>query len=54
MPKSDKLSGKKLCRLAKDDDMDALAALARDARYICRKCGRVSSQKKNVCKPVEL
>ena len=54
MAKSDKLSGKKLCKLADKGDMDALIALAKDARYICKKCGRVSSQKRNVCKPVEL
>lgn len=54
MAKDGKLSDKKLCKLAKNDDIDALAALARGAKYICRKCGRVSSQKGNVCKPVEL
>ncbi len=50
----DKLSDKKLCKLAGKDDIDALAALARDAKFICGKCGRVSSQKKSICKPVKL
>ncbi len=54
MAKDGKLSDKKLCKLAKDGDIDALAVLARDAQYICKKCGRVSSQKKNICKPAEL
>ena len=54
MSKDGKLSDKKLCKLADKGKIDALAALAADAEYICSKCGRVSSQKKNVCKPVKM
>ncbi len=50
----DKLGDKKLCKLADKGKIDDLAALAQGAKYICGKCGRVSSQKKNVCKPVKL
>ncbi|MCD6360134.1 MAG: hypothetical protein J7M38_04655 [Armatimonadetes bacterium] len=49
MAKADKLSDKKLCKLAKAGDIKALAALAKDAKYICCKGGRVSSRKKNLC-----
>ncbi len=49
-----KLSDKKACKLAKDEDIDALAALAIDAQFICKKCGRVSSNKKNLCKAQKL
>lgn len=55
MPVSkDKLSDKKLCKLAGKGDIDALAALAKDAKFICGKCGRVSSRKKSICKPVKM
>ena len=49
-----KLSDKKLCKLAGKGDIDALAALAKDGKFICGKCGRVSSRKKTICKPVKL
>ena len=50
----DKLSNKKLCKLADKGKIDDLAALAKDAKFICEKCGRVSSQKKSICKPVKM
>ncbi|HUS80023.1 MAG TPA: hypothetical protein VM283_02070 [Armatimonadota bacterium] len=52
--KKEKLSGEKLCKLAKEGDIKSLGALARDAKYICGNCGRASSSKKSVCKPVKI
>jgi hypothetical protein len=48
---------KTLCRLSKKQvemHLDELAEMAKDARYLCRKCARVSVKKKHLCKPVKL
>jgi hypothetical protein len=31
--------------------LDDYKALVRDAKYVCRKCGRAAARKKNLCKP---
>ena len=50
-------SAKTLCEWKREkieEDMDELKALVRDARFICRKCGRVSNDEKALCKPEKL
>ena len=47
---------KTLCK-KKDELKDSLSQykkLVRDARFICKKCGRAAYDEKNLCKPVEL
>ena len=52
------MAAKKLCSLVKDglqkDGAKRYKALLRDARYMCRKCGRAAGKAKNLCKPTEL
>lgn len=43
---------KKLCKLAKRDDLKAIAESAREGKYICRKCGRTASDRAYLCKAV--
>jgi len=43
-----------LCRIAKRGDQGLLRQLARDARFLCRKCGREAHDVKNLCKPARL
>jgi hypothetical protein len=44
----------KMCDIAKDGikkaDMEKFAELVEDAKYFCKKCGRVSNKKKVLCK----
>lgn len=53
-PKKAKLPKGPLCKLAKKGAMDDLAALAKDAKYLCKKCGRASSVKKTCCKAMKI
>lgn len=43
---------KKLCKLAKKDDLKAIAEAAREGLYICKKCGRTASDEKYLCESV--
>ena len=48
---------KTLCRLDRDEIANHIADLAEmvsNAKYICRKCARVSPKKKYLCKPTKL
>lgn len=48
---------KRLCCLDRQDiekNLDELAEIISPAKHICRKCARVSSKKKYLCKPVKL
>ncbi len=48
---------KPLCRLNRhemEDHLDDLAEMASQASHICRKCARVSTKKKHLCKPMKL
>lgn len=48
-------SKKSLCKLVKADALEnhweEYLHLVEDAKFICRKCGRVSNSEKNLCKP---
>ena len=50
----DCIDEKHLCKVSKQNDLDNLKAIARDAQYICGKCGRSAHSAKNLCKPVDL
>ena len=48
---------KTVCRLSRkkiEKNIDKLAEMAGNARYICRKCARVAVRKKDLCKPVKI
>lgn len=48
---------KTLCGLSRkeiEDNLDSLGELVSNAKYICRRCARVSGKKKHLCKPVKL
>lgn len=53
-----KLKDKELCKLVKDDALaellEAYKALVKDPTHLCVKCGRVSNDKKRLCKPEKL
>jgi len=42
---------RKLCKLAKKDKLDEIAALALNPRFICARCGRTAANSENLCKP---
>jgi len=42
---------KKLCKLAKKDKLEQIAALALNPRFICAKCARTAANSENLCKP---
>ncbi len=46
---------KKLCKLVSDDvlekDPKAYIKLVNEARFVCKKCGRVAKDEDNLCKP---
>ena len=43
-----------LCRVAKRGEQGLIRELSRDARFLCRKCGREAHDGKNLCKPVRI
>ena len=48
---------KKMCKVCKNDMKDKLEEVkeaVKKPEFICKKCARVSSSKKNICKPEEL
>ena len=53
-----KLKDKELCKLVKDDApaglFDAYRKLVVNPTHLCTKCGRVSNDKKRLCKPEKL
>lgn len=46
---------KKMCKWKKvDKDLDAFRKAVTPPGYVCKKCARVASEKKMLCKPVAL
>lgn len=43
---------KTLCKIK--DDIELLKKLVKDARYICKKCGRAARHDENLCKGTKL
>jgi len=48
------MAAKKLCALVKNglqkEDFKAYKELLRDAKYVCKKCGRAAAKPKCLCK----
>lgn len=46
----------KLCEMKKllKTDFEAFTALVVDPTHLCKRCGRVSNEKKRLCKPQKL
>lgn len=53
-----KLKDKELCKLVKDDvlveSLESFKKLVEAPTHLCLKCGRVSNDKKRLCKPERL
>ncbi|QUH24385.1 hypothetical protein [Serpentinicella alkaliphila] len=49
---------KKLCKLVIEDyikdEFDKYKEIVKEAKYVCRKCGRVARKDKRLCKPEEM
>ena len=43
-----------LCELVSKREMSRVAALAKDAKYICHICGRAAAKGASLCEPVEI
>jgi hypothetical protein len=46
-----------MCKLRKKvlkDDPASYISLVEDPHFLCRKCGRVANNRKNLCKPLKL
>lgn len=48
--------GQHLCHLIEygEATIDDIKSLVKNARWICRKCGRVAANAQNVCEPEQL
>ena len=40
-----------LCKISKRGDLELVRKLARDAAFICKKCGRAAREKDHLCDP---
>ena len=49
-----KKKAKRLCKLVSKGKIDEVAKLAKDAKYICKNCGRSAADSANLCKPTKL
>lgn len=48
---------KTLCSLDRDEienNIDDIAKIVSNAKYICRRCARASNKKRHLCKPIRL
>jgi len=47
---------KHLCHLVEDVgiDIDQYKPLVRNARFLCKKCGRAAAKEENLCEPIKL
>ena len=43
-----------ICELVRKRDMESVARMVRDSKYICMICGRTASREENLCLPVEI
>ena len=48
------MADKKLCRRVKKGLQKDCGELTRDAKFVCKKCGRAAAKRKHVCKPKKL
>ena len=43
-----------MCDLAEQNEFDKMHDLSRDAKWICKGCGRVANEKNRLCEPIDL
>jgi len=43
-----------ICELVRKRDMQKVANMVRDSKYICIICGRTAAKEENLCLPVEI
>jgi hypothetical protein len=43
-----------MCSIAQARNMKTVAALSKDAKYICFLCGRAAKKKEHLCEPVAI
>lgn len=52
------LEKKELCKLCKDDylkeNLTGYIELVKEAKYVCKKCGRAAKKEKSLCKAEKL
>jgi len=48
--------GRHLCHLIEDIgiDVDEYRKLIKDAKFLCKNCGRVAAREENLCEPIKL
>jgi hypothetical protein len=44
----------RLCKLMKKHDLNGVARLSLEPKFICAKCGRVAHCKKHLCEPEKI
>ena len=53
--KKEKIEKKKLCDISKKNYTDEnYIELVKNPEFVCKKCGRVSNNKKNLCSPFKI
>ena len=46
---------KHLCNLAENGaDVQTVKNLVKDAKFLCKKCGRAAAKEENLCEPIKL
>jgi len=45
---------KHLCDLVSRREMNTVATLSKNAKYVCHICGRAAAKRANLCEPVEI
>jgi len=50
----DRCRDQHLCKLVKHGEFEQVKKLAKDAAFICRKCGRAARDERNLCDPARL
>ncbi len=43
-----------LCKVSKDNDLERMREIIKDAKYFCKKCGRSAHNAEHLCKPLEI
>ena len=43
-----------MCDLAEEKEFEKMRELSKDAKWICKECGRVANDKSRLCEPIDL
>jgi len=54
LPKTHTGHAAHLCELVSKRQMDKVATLSKDAKYICHICGRAAAKADSLCEPVQI